>query len=65
MVKEVDQITVVNSGVIMVREVRRVMLETEIISETYHRYTLNPGDDIADQPDKVKQICEVAWNTLT
>jgi hypothetical protein len=31
------------------------------ISQTYHRTSLTPGQDITEQPEKVQAICEAAW----
>jgi hypothetical protein len=57
----IDQITVVEDGVVLYREATRIMEDGNQISQTYHRYTLQPGQDITDQPVNVKAICNVAW----
>jgi hypothetical protein len=31
------------------------------LSQTYHRTSLTPGQDIADQPSNVQAICNAAW----
>jgi hypothetical protein len=57
----VDQITVTENGIVLYREATRIMEDGNQISQTYHRTSLTPGQDIADQPEKVQAICNVAW----
>jgi hypothetical protein len=57
----VDQITVTENGTILYREATRIMEDGNQISQTYHRTSLTPGQDIADQPEKVQAICAAAW----
>ena len=59
--KVIDQITVTESGIVMYREATRVLKDGEQIAETYHRTTLQPGQDLTGQPTNVVAICEVAW----
>ena len=57
----VDQITVTENGIVLYREATRIMEDGVQLSQTYHRTSLTPGQDIADQPQKVQDICNVAW----
>ena len=57
----VDQITVTENGIVLYREATTIKEDGEEISKKYHRNSLTPGQDIADQPEKVKAICEVVW----
>ena len=57
----IDQITVTENGIVLYREATRIMEDGSIISTTYHRTSLTPGQDIADQPQKVQDICNAAW----
>ena len=57
----VDQITVTENGIVLYREATRIMEDGNQISQTYHRTSLNPGQDLAGQPEKVVAICQVAW----
>jgi hypothetical protein len=57
----VDQITVTENGIVLYREATRIMEDGNQISQTYHRTSLTPGQDIADQPEKVQAICNAAW----
>ena len=57
----VDQVTVTENGIVLYREATRIMEDGVQLSQTYHRASLTPGQDIADQPQKVQDICNVAW----
>lgn len=60
---EVDQIKVTLRGIVMIREVKRILQGSESISESYRRYSLSPGDDLSNQPKKVQDICNAAWTS--
>ena len=57
----VDQITVVENGIVLYREATRIMEDGEEISKKYHRTSLTPGQDLSGQPANVVAICNVAW----
>lgn len=57
----IDQITVTENGIVLYREATRIMEDGNQISQTFHRTSLTPGQDITDQPQKVKDICNVTW----
>ena len=57
----VDQITVCENGIVLYREATRIMEDGVQLTQTYHRSSLTPGQDIADQPANVQAICNVAW----
>jgi len=57
----VDQITVVGNGIVQYREATRIMEDGNQLSQTYHRTSLTPGQDVTDQDDKVQAICKAAW----
>ena len=57
----VDQITVTENGIVLYREATRIMEDGNQISQTYHRTSLTPGQDLAGQPDNVAAICNTAW----
>lgn len=58
---EIDQIEVVKTGHVQVREATIVTENEQQISRTFHRYVLFPGQDVSDQPQKVQDICNVTW----
>lgn len=57
----VDQITVTENGTVLYREATRIMEDGKQLSQTYHRTSLTPGQDLTGQPANVVAICNVAW----
>lgn len=57
----VDKIEVLESGAVQVRSAIRVLEDGEVLSQSYHRHVLQPGDDLTDQDPKVVAIAEAAW----
>jgi hypothetical protein len=57
----VDQITVTENGIVLVREVTRIMEDGKELSKQYHRSSFAPADDVSAQPQNVQDICNVAW----
>ena len=57
----VDQITVTESGAIYYREATRIIEDGKVLTQTYHRTSLTPGQDLEGQPANVVAICNTAW----
>jgi hypothetical protein len=57
----VDQITVTESGTILYREATRIMEDGVQLSQTYHRSSLTPAQDLTGVPANVVAICNAAW----
>jgi len=57
----IDQITVTENGIILYREATRIIEDGKEISKTYHRNSLQPGQDLTGVSEKVVAICNVAW----
>jgi DNA-binding transcriptional LysR family regulator len=57
----VDQITVTENGIVLYREATRIMEDGVQLSQTYHRSSLTPGQDLTGVPANVAAICNVAW----
>jgi len=57
----IDQITVTENGIVLYREATRILEDGEVISQTYHRSSLVPGQDLTDVPENVAAICNAAW----
>jgi len=57
----IDQITVTENGIVLVREVTRIMEDGNEISKQYHRTSFVPASDVSAQPQNVQDICNVAW----
>ena len=57
----VDQITVTENGIVLYREATRIMEDGNQLSQTYHRSSLTPAQDLTGVPANVVAICNVAW----
>ena len=57
----VDQITVTENGIILYREATRIMEDGNQISQTYHRSSLTPAQDLTGVPANVVAICNTVW----
>jgi hypothetical protein len=57
----VDQITVTENGIVLYREATRIMEDGNQLSQTYHRTSLTPGQDLTGVPANVVAICNTAW----
>jgi hypothetical protein len=57
----IDKIEVLESNAIQVRKVTRVLEDGEVLSSSYHRHVLMPGDDLTNEDPKVVAIAEAAW----
>ena len=57
----VDQITVTENGIVLYREATRIIEDGKVLTQTYHRTSLTPGQDLEGQPANVVAICNVAW----
>ena len=57
----IDQITITENGVVMYREATRIMEDGKQLSQTYHRSSLTPGQDLTGVPANVVAHCNTAW----
>lgn len=57
----VDQITVTENGTVLYREATRILEDGVQLSQTFHRTSLTPGQDLTGQPEKVVAIANAAW----
>jgi len=57
----IDQITVTENGIILYREATRIMEDGNQISQTYHRSSLTPAQDLTGVPANVVAICNTVW----
>ena len=56
----IDKIEVVEGGTVQVRQATRIMENGVQLSQSFHRWTIAPGQDYSGQPDNVKAICAAA-----
>jgi DNA-binding transcriptional LysR family regulator len=59
----VDQITVTEDGTVLYREATRIMEDGNQISQTFHRTSLYPAQDLTGVPANVVAICNTVWTT--
>jgi len=59
----VDQITVTENGIVLYREATRIMENGNQISQTFHRTSLTPAQDLTGIPANVVAICNTAWTS--
>ena len=57
----VDQITIAENGTVLYREATRIMEDGNQISQTYHRSSLTPAQDLTGVPANVVAICNTVW----
>ena len=57
----VDQITVNENGTVLYREATRIMEDGNQITQTSHRSSLTPAQDLTGVPANVVAICNAAW----
>ena len=57
----VDQITVTENGIILVRETTTIKEDGVELSKKYHRTSFVPTSDVSGQPANVQAICAAAW----
>ena len=54
----IDKIEVVENGTVQVRQATRIIEDGVQLSQSFYRWTIEPGQDYSGQPDNVKAICQ-------
>ena len=57
----IDKIEVLESNTIQVRSATRVLEDGEMLSQSYHRHVLQPGDDLTNEDPRVVAIANAMW----
>lgn len=57
----IDQITIVENGVVLYRECTKILEDGVELNCSYHRVSLTPRNDISGVPASVAQYCNLAW----
>lgn len=57
----IDRIEVIEAGHVQVRQCIRIIEDGTPLSESYHRWVLQKGDDISAQDPKVQAVCNAVW----
>ena len=53
----VDKVEVVENGTVQVRTATRIVEDGKVISQSYHRHTIPPGQDYSQEDAKVQAVC--------
>jgi hypothetical protein len=59
----VDKIEVIEVGVVQVRTATRIVEDGNVISTSYHRHTIAPGQDYSQEDARVQAICAATHTT--
>lgn len=54
-----DKIEVLENGAVQVRTATRVVEDGSVLSTSYHRHVIQPGDDYSQEDARVAAICDV------
>ena len=54
-----DKIEVLEHGAVQVRTATRIVEDGNILSTSYHRHVIQPGEDYSQEDAKVQAICSV------
>lgn len=57
----VSKIEVLEKGQIQARIETRILEDGEILSRSFHRHVLNPGDNLANEDSRVSNIAQTVW----
>jgi hypothetical protein len=57
----IDKIEIVPGDVVQVRQTTSILEDGVELSKSYHRWSLNKGDDISGQEAKVQAVCNAVW----
>ncbi len=57
----VDKIEVLEKGQVQVRTATRILEDGAVLSSSFHRHVLAPGDDLTEQDAKVAAIATATW----
>lgn len=59
--KIIDLIEVLSTGHLQVREANLIEKDGVVIAKTFHRYVLNPGDDVSTKEQRIQDIAAAVW----
>jgi hypothetical protein len=57
----VNQVTAEENGIILYREATQIVENGVVLAESFHRTSLQPGDDLTGHPERVVAIAGVVW----
>lgn len=57
----VDLIEVLEDGTLQIREAIRVLEDGVVLSQSFYRHVLVPGQDVSSEPQKIQDIAAATW----
>jgi ketosteroid isomerase-like protein len=54
----VDKTEVLENGCVQVRTATRIMEDGQVLSQSFHRHVVAPGDDYSGEDERVQAICD-------
>lgn len=60
-VNVIDQITVTEHNVVLVRTVERAVANGQVIAESYARKSFTPGQNVSGEDARVQAVCAAVW----
>ena len=59
----VDEITIVEDGIVRVRTATVIKRDGVEINRSFHRHMLAPGDDLTGQDERVTAVANATWTS--
>ena len=53
-----DKIEITENGIVQVRTATRIVEDGKVLSTSYHRHTIAPGQDYSNEDARVQAICQ-------
>ena len=61
-VKVISQVSIDENGRVSIRESTRILKDgVQIAPDQFHRYVLEPGEDVTQKESVVKNVCGLIW----
>lgn len=60
-VNVIDQITVTEHNVVLVRTAERAVANGQVIAENYIRKSFTPGQNVSGEDARVQAVCAAVW----
>lgn len=57
----VDKMEVLENGIIQIRKANIIEKDGTEMTRTFHRYVLNPGDDVTSEEQRVQDVAGIVW----
>lgn len=53
----VDVVEILENGIVQVRTATRIVEDGNLISQSFHRHLIEPGQDYSNEDQRVKTVC--------